>query len=162
MTGSTNTGLRAAFALDTRLFLNAVEGITDTQAAKRPDGRTNSIAFLAAHLVDVRHFTLGYLGKPAVNPLADTLRDVGGIEDVTGLPDLETLRTYWREVSTRLEAVADTLDADALEAPSPQHFPIDDDTVLGGLHFLLHHEAYHIGQLALLRKHHGLPAMAYR
>jgi hypothetical protein len=44
----------------------------------------------------------------------------------------------------------------------------DDDAAVraGGttnsIAFLLHHEAYHIGQLALLRRYTGSPAMSYR
>ncbi|MGB7490782.1 MAG: hypothetical protein WBN62_10660 [Thermoanaerobaculia bacterium] len=39
-------------------------------------------------------------------------------------------------------------------------FPFEDPSMAGGIGFLLHHEAYHIGQLALLRKFHRLPAMS--
>ena len=34
--------------------------------------------------------------------------------------------------------------------------------VLGAVAFLLQHDSYHVGQLALLRKHFGLGAMRYR
>ena len=37
-----------------------------------------------------------------------------------------------------------------------------DRTRLGALTFLVQHDSYHIGQLALLRKPAGLPAMSYR
>jgi hypothetical protein len=40
-------------------------------------------------------------------------------------------------------------------------FPIGDATVLGLIAFMVQHDSYHIGQLALLRKHYGLPAMRY-
>ena len=39
--------------------------------------------------------------------------------------------------------------------------PIDDTSVLGLLGFMVQHDSYHLGQLSLLRKHCGLPAMAY-
>ena len=42
-----------------------------------------------------------------------------------------------------------------------QRFPIADPTLRGALDFLLHHEAYHIGQMAFLRRCFGLPAMSY-
>jgi uncharacterized damage-inducible protein DinB len=38
---------------------------------------------------------------------------------------------------------------------------VDDGSVAAGLAFLLTHEGYHIGQMALLRKYLGHPAMAY-
>jgi hypothetical protein len=45
---------------------------------------------------------------------------------------------------------------------SPQRFPVDDPTFGAAIEFQLHHESYHIGQLALLRKYYGYPAMTYR
>ena len=152
----------AAFELNTRLFLNALEGVSDDEAVRRPNDRINSMSFIAAHLVDVRHYTLAYLGASSHNPLATLLRDVGSIDDVRALPDIEKLRSYWREVSRELESCIAGIGDETLMSASSQSFPIDDATVLGGIQFLLHHEAYHIGQLALLRKHHGHAAMSYR
>ena len=40
--------------------------------------------------------------------------------------------------------------------------PVDDKSNMGLLIFMMQHESYHIGQLAILRKQAGLPAMSYR
>ena len=48
-----------------------------------------------------------------------------------------------------------------LEAESEVPFPVGDRTVLGNVIFLLHHDTYHIGQIAILRKQFGYPAMKY-
>ncbi|HEX9723580.1 MAG TPA: hypothetical protein VGC53_04790 [Vicinamibacteria bacterium] len=43
-----------------------------------------------------------------------------------------------------------------------QPFPIEDGkSLLGCITFLLEHEAFHIGQIALLRRYLGLGAMKY-
>lgn len=55
---------------------------------------------------------------------------------------------------------AEISDAELLE-PSGQKFPNADRTRLGAVAFLLQHEAYHIGQVALLRKAFGLGPMRY-
>lgn len=160
-TAAVAAGLRAAFALNTRLFLNTLADVSDADAGRRIDGHTNSMAFIGAHLVDARHFTARSVGVATTNPLEATLRDVRGIEDAPALPGGAALREYWRSISAVLEERAGRLGADELSAPSAQSFPIGDPTLLGALNFLLHHEAYHIGQLALLRKHLGYPAMGY-
>ena len=54
-----------------------------------------------------------------------------------------------------------TLDSAILNEKSKDKFPIDDESVLGGISFLVGHEAYHIGQLSILRKFFGLEAMKY-
>jgi uncharacterized damage-inducible protein DinB len=49
-----------------------------------------------------------------------------------------------------------------LDAPLTTQFPgAADQTVLSALTFLVQHDSYHVGQLALLRKYVGLPAMRY-
>lgn len=155
------SALKAGFGLDTRLFLNALAQVSDEHAARRVDERTNSMRFIAAHLVDVRHFTARYLGVATTNPLEAALGAVRGIDDAPELPGLIELRRQWRDIAAVVEDRVGALTVEELAAPSSQRFPIDDATVLGGLHFLLHHEAYHIGQLAILRKHFGYPAMEY-
>ena len=58
-------------------------------------------------------------------------------------------------------AALETVDAATLKGPPPFRFSIADATLLGGIAFLTQHDSYHIGQLALLRKHWGLGAMSY-
>ena len=62
-----------------------------------------------------------------------------------------------------LESRFETLESDSLSDPPLEVdfvFPFEDTTLLGGIGFLLHHEAYHIGQLALLRRIHRMSAMS--
>ena len=50
---------------------------------------------------------------------------------------------------------------EVLGSPAPTKTPIADETLGGMLAFLMHHEAYHIGQMDLLRKYLGKDAMSY-
>lgn len=153
--------LRTGFRLHTRLFLNALAGVGDEAASTRIDGRTNSLAFIALHVVDVRHYALTYAGGRAENRFAALLAGVGNIDELRATPPLDEIRSTWSTVSAAIDARLGELDSTALAAVSPERFPVDDATIAGGLTFLLSHEAYHIGQLALLRKHLGFPAMKY-
>lgn len=149
------------FRLNTRLLLNCLDGISEAHARERPNDRTNSIAFLACHLIDSRHFLGRLLGFAEPNPLEALLRDAASIEDVGELPPLDTMRAHWRHIGTALDACFETLREEDLSAPAPQRFPSDDPTLAGAVGFLLQHESYHIGQLALIRKYLGYPAMRY-
>ncbi|HEU4561072.1 MAG TPA: DinB family protein [Longimicrobium sp.] len=154
--------LAAGFRLHTRLFLNCLGGLDEEAARARPNEQTNSIAFLALHLVDVRHYTIGVAGGAAPeNPFAAVLAEVRSIEELAGYPPLAEIRHAWTAVSAALEQSLDVIGGDALAAASPQRYPVSDGTVAGALAFLLTHEGYHIGQMALLRKYLGHPAMAY-
>ena len=55
--------LREIFRLNTDLLRNALDGMSDSDAAERIAG-SNPAAFLAVHLVDARHFLADLLDAP--------------------------------------------------------------------------------------------------
>ena len=112
--------------LNTRLFRNCLDGLTEEQASLRPSDTTNSAVFVAAHLADSRFFLLCALGAERPTPLARYLDGRRSIDEVDQNPPLDVIATAW-----------------------------------GVLTFLVQHDGYHVGQLALLRKYAGLPAMKY-
>ena len=155
-------GLVAQVELHSKLFLNCLDGISDDAAAVRAGGTTNNMAFLAAHLVDSRHWLARVIGLAVENPFAARLDGARGIDDLAECPAVDESRQAWRALGGPLEARLKSLDASLLDQQSPTRFPVGDRTVVGAVAFLVHHEAYHIGQLALLRRYTGSPAMSYR
>ncbi|MDX1546768.1 MAG: DinB family protein [Rhodothermales bacterium] len=155
--------LAAAAELNARLWINCLQGVPAEVAWQRPNTYTNSLGFVALHLLDARYFLAGYLGLSVENPFQASLADVQRIEDLpeTAKVPLEALRAPWRALSEQLAEHVPDVEVAVLAAPSSVRFPTEDGSVLGGALFLLHHEAYHIGQMALLRKFWGLPAMRY-
>ncbi len=135
--------------------------MSEEQARTRVGGTTNSAQFLLAHLIDVRHFLLQALGGSAPNPVAQALASARGIDDVTELPAVPDLLQGWSAVSDALEGALASVGGDALGRPAAQRFPVDDPTLLGEIAFLAQHESYHVGQIAMLRRVVGLPAMRY-
>jgi hypothetical protein len=148
--------------LNSRLLRTCLDGIDDALAAKRPAGEGNNIAFLVCHLVHARYFLAGIAGATVENPLEATLAHVKGADDLTDPPKIASLLEMWRDVTDVLANRFDKLTDTDLDRASPQSFPIDDKSLLGGIAFLLQHESFHLGQLALLRREFGLPAMSYR
>lgn len=154
--------MRRTLDLNTRLFMNCLEGMSDEQALERIGAKTNNAAFVAAHLVESRHFLAGAVGLESESPFKEALSNAKSLEDVKELPSLDAIRAAWSDVSKALAEHLETLDDDALAAKAPFAFPIDGgDTVLGCLTFLTQHDTYHLGQLALLRRQLGLEAMSY-
>jgi uncharacterized damage-inducible protein DinB len=146
--------------LNSRLFLNCFDGVDDAVAVRRMDEKVNNMAFVAVHLADARVHLVNYLGKPLRNPFEE-FTDVRSIDEVKTFPSVEILRTEWKKASSELEGVLLQCSSATLSEPSVENFPLGDKTKLGVLAFILQHESYHIGQLALLRKHFGLAAMKY-
>ena len=149
--------------LNTRLFRNCLDGVTEEQAQRRPSASTNSAAFVAAHVAEARFFLLKMLGAEQPSPLAAYLEGARSIEDVKRFPPVAELQRAWTTASHALRARLDTMTAAELDASvvSPFPLPISDLTALSLLTFFVQHDSYHIGQLAMLRKHAGLPAMQY-
>jgi uncharacterized damage-inducible protein DinB len=147
--------------LNTRLFRNCLEGIGDEQAAVRPSASTNSAAYVAAHVADARFYLLKLLGAEQPNPLAAYLAGAKSIDDVKKSPPLAEVQQAWTLASHALRDRLETITSAELDATVKTRFPVPDQTMLAVLTFLVQHDSYHIGQLSLLRKHAGLPAMQY-
>ena len=153
--------LGALLRLNTHLLLNCFDQVTDGQAMRRRVPQVNSMAFLAAHLIDTRHELLSILGAPGENPVRTQLANARSIDDVADLPTLAELLSAWRQVASAIDQRLTMVDDAMLDAPSGRRFPGGDPSTVGALAFLVQHDSYHIGQLAMLRRVHGLPAMRY-
>ncbi|HEY7614879.1 MAG TPA: DinB family protein [Gemmatimonadales bacterium] len=153
--------LHAILELNTDLLLNCLEGLSDEESLRRLEGGGNSVAFLAAHLTDTRHFLASRLGHPLANPLSRYLAQASSIDDIVEWPSLAEQREWWRAVSRHLCDVVAARTADDLRRPDVHRFPLGDSTELGLIAFLAQHDSYHVGQVAFLRRQLGKPAMAY-
>lgn len=148
--------------LNHRLVLNCLDDVSDAQARTRVVAGLNSVSFLLAHLIDVRHTLLRMLGGNQPNPVAAALEGATSIEDVGALPSVAELGRAWQDVHATLSVQVQSADAPTWNVEAPQRYPGVPATVLGAFTFLMQHESYHLGQMALLRRAHGLPAMRYR
>jgi uncharacterized damage-inducible protein DinB len=151
--------IAAAFRLNTELLLNCLDGVSEEQVRSMPAGRCNHMAFLTAHLVESRYHALSLMGSSTPNPLG-FLQSAKSQDDVAVLPPTADLVAMWEQMSAQLAVAIERLDTADL-ARQLRPFPGADGTLLGNLAFLAQHESYHIGQLGLLRRQVGLPAMSY-
>jgi uncharacterized damage-inducible protein DinB len=147
--------------LNTDLLLNALDGLTDSEAQHRLPGGGNSVAFLAAHLTDSRHFLASRLGHSLANPLARYLADAKSIDEIRSWATLDQVRAAWISISSHLLTVLDSLSAKELDRANAHRFPCSDTTSLGMIAFLTQHDSYHIGQVGFVRRQLGKPAMAF-
>ena len=153
--------IAAIFDLNTDLVLNCVADVDDAAATRRSHSGGNSIAYLLAHLIDCRYVAADLLGSATVNPLAPLLADARSIEEVATLPLLAELVREWVDVSAELKRRLSAATDEDLARPTLQSYPIAGGTVGDALAFLAQHDTYHLGQIALLRRAFGLPAMTY-
>jgi hypothetical protein len=149
--------------LNTKLLRNCLDGMTDEAAGSRPSAATNNAAFIAAHTTDARFYLLRLLGVELANPLTPYIAKARSIDDIARMPSLDVIRDGWASASHALRDRLDAMTAGELEAdvPNAPRFPGTDKSALSVLTFLVQHDSYHVGQLSLLRKYVGLPAMKY-
>lgn len=148
--------------LNTTLFRNCLDGMSDEQAAARPSGATNNAAFVAAHLTNSRFYLLKMLGVEEPDPLAPYLDGRTSLDDLDQLPPLSDIQAAWTKAAHLLRDRLTALTPADLDGPSTAKFPLFNGTVLATLTFLVQHDSYHVGQLALLRKFSGMPAMRFQ
>ena len=145
------------------LFRNCLDGLSDEQAAKRPSGATNNAAFIAAHLANSRFYLLKMLGVEEQRSARAVSRRQKGHRRNRAASS--AARESSRVDEGRAPAARSSRRADRRQMWMRRRalrFPLANGTLLGTLTFLVQHDSYHLGQLSLLRKYCGLPAMRYQ
>ncbi|MFQ5570638.1 MAG: DinB family protein [Rhodothermales bacterium] len=153
--------LAAQFDLHTRLFNNVLEGISDADADEQARETVNNIKWLAGHLTSTR-YSMKQIGQlEEDDPYSELFSHGHGLRDDVEYPSIKAIKTHWNAISERISTGMARLPEAVLAGPAPAKVPIDDGTMGGMLAFLMHHEAYHIGQMGILRRYLGKEAMKY-
>jgi len=147
--------------LNAQLFRNCLEGLNDEQGRQQPSDSCNSATYVAAHLVESRHYLLKTLGAERANPLERYTGSWKSITEISEWPTLKQIDRAWSEVNDALTDRLARVTLKELDGSLTTQLPLESKTMLGMLTFLVQHDSYHIGQLSLLRKYAGLPAMQY-
>jgi DinB superfamily len=147
--------------LDDRLFINALDGVSEAQAKERISDHNNPINWIAAHTVSSRYLMLLFLGKPTQNPYNDLFENFKAYDATLKYPSLAEIKSEWKKVTSLLKDALASVSEEQLVADSPIKSPIGDFTNGGTLAFVIQHESYTIGQLGFLKKYYTNAAMSY-
>jgi uncharacterized damage-inducible protein DinB len=150
-----------AFKLQTRLFRNVTKDITDEHAKSNFGGSPNNIAWITGHLVSTRYMLGTVLGITDREPFPELFERGKGIQEDAQYPSMEDLTASWDSFAEKIISRLENMSEDDLQAEAPVQTPISENTLRGFITFLCHHEAYHIGQLSLARRHFGYEPMSY-
>jgi uncharacterized damage-inducible protein DinB len=150
-----NAHLRSIAEMNTFWFLNSLDGVSEEQAWRRTADNANSLGFVALHVADARYFFAKTAGLELPNPLQQYTKGIHTIDEMKEHPTLDQIRDAWNTLAAELHDYIAMVD---VERELAHRFPSEDKTVGGFLLFAIHHDAYHIGQLSMLRKTLGLSA----
>jgi hypothetical protein len=147
--------------LNERLFLNALDGVTDQQAGERLTDHNNPMTWLATHTTWARYNMLLFLGKPVKNPFEGKFENFKAYDPADNYPSLESVKNEWKNASKLVREALDSVSEEQLSGDSPLKNPTGDFSNGGTLAFLVQHESYDIGQMAFLKKYFTKEAMKY-
>ncbi|AHF15464.1 DinB family protein [Niabella soli] len=152
-----------AFRMHTQNFNNAFDGITEADALKRIEGRTNHIAWMAGNLVNCRYWLANILGIADADPNEQLFKEAKALDATAVYPTLDALKQQWHIISPKLfERLKNATDEDLL---SGFNFPMMPSFVqqnkLNMVGMSIDRESYLFGQIGLMRRILDYPGMKY-
>ena len=136
------------------LLMLSLTGMTDEIARRRLRDGGPSVAWNLGHILYHRNQIAAAVGCAA--PAIDLAPYAATATEGRDYPAVPEIQKAWQEFSPRLIAAINQLSAEDLAAPSPMALPHGEKTLLDALRFIVWHEGLHLGQVSLLRSHHGL------
>ena len=155
--------------LQTKFFKNVLLDINDEESKIRMNKQTNHLAWIAGHLVVIRfglavRFGLRRYKYPHLDLFV--IKDIPppnakSLDENINYPHLNETLNYWDSYSEYLINKLPVLTEEQLNSELNFETPIGGKSVLESLAFSVSHEAYHIGQMSIIRKSLGHTAMDY-
>ena len=157
--------LLTQFDLHHNLYNNVLKGFADGETNQRLHGDTNMnhVKYLAGHLLNSQYGLAKLTGlNPDVkwNELFAIMGQSQARDDVD-YPAIEEIKTEWNQLHEPTRNGLEALTTEALEGVPPAPFDQLADSVGKIWAFINHHTAYHIGQIAILRRGFGKPPMSF-
>lgn len=145
----------------TKLFRNALAGISDKDAMERLNTKANHIGWIAGSLVHERFELANLFGLGLEQHANELFKDNKGIQDNIVYPKLEEYINDWERVSSLLRNSLEHASAERLEGPDPFNMPGGPYTFFDTIVACTDRESYCIGQIGLWRRLLGYEAMKY-
>ena len=147
------------FGFSDSFVLQALDGLTQEELWRPLTASNNPLLWVAGHIVQTRAVVLQMLGEQ-VETGWGTLFDLGAkLGDPKEYPSGSEIAHRMREISPRLHTALAALQEEQLNRPASLPIP-GLKTMTDELAFFALHDAYHVGQLAYVRKGLGYPGLA--
>lgn len=158
---TTVDGFRHQARITREVVRRNLDGVSHEESLAQPSRAGNCINWVVGHLAAVYDGLLPLLGQRPAEGAEERKRYVRGSAPITdgseALP-LEALVAAWEEDCERVDAGLAALPAERLAEPAPASPSGDPDETVGSLlSTVLFHQAYHAGQLGVLRRTVGRP-----
>ena len=152
--------LASIYKINTSLLINSFKDVTEELSLKRLNKKTNSMMFLLLHTIDARYFILKQLGLKIKNPFGKYVDWANTIDDIIKYPKLKRVLAEWKKLEIIFMNKLSRLSHKQLEIELDTKYP-GGNKILNMIAFMAEHEAYHVGQLAFIRKFLGMKAVTF-
>ncbi len=153
------------YDLHHKLYNNVLEGFTDEETNERVHGdkNMNHMKYLAGHLLNSQ-YALGTIAgiDPEVkwNELFAAMNQSEAKDDIE-YPSIEEIKAEWNAMNKPIRNGLNNLTTELLENKPPEPFDKVAESTGQLWAFLNHHQAYHIGQIGILRRGFDKAPMRY-
>ncbi len=156
----TLTDISNVLKYDDSLFAEKIGTLEKGAVDKRIAGDVTPIIWIAGHLTNCRVHLLDLLGTEREfkwTPLFEKPYD-----PAENYPDISELKDIWMSVSSELHEALARATEEQLSAPLKYELPHGNSTVRGAFTFFYYHEAWHLGQIAYVRRGLGMEGLVVK
>lgn len=152
-----------AYRWHSQIFLMVLDGITEGEAQKRVDNRTNHIIWMVGNFVNVRYGLANALGIKEQDPYHDLFFMGKALDERFTYPALEALRQSFHKISPlAYKKLLATTDEELEKAfPMGMGVSFSPENILNFIGMCIGREDYLSGQLALMRRILDHPGIKY-
>ncbi len=138
----------------TQMFNNMLKDISDEDAEKRIEGRTNNIVWVLGNLVNCRYWWANVLGIEDKDPHEALFKEGKPYDANATYPSLEEFKTNWHNISKKLYEKLLSVTDEELKQPYEFGMSVDfvEENKLNMVGMAMDRCSYLLGQLGLLRR----------
>tara|TARA_R100001143_G_scaffold63594_1_gene73160 strand:+ start:15437 stop:15922 length:486 start_codon:yes stop_codon:yes gene_type:complete len=153
------------YNLHHRLYNNVLDGFTEDECNQRLDHypEINHVKYLAGHLLNSQYGIVMIAGlKPETkwNELFAVMGQSEAKDDIP-YPHIDEIKAEWNKFYEPTLSGLKKLTTNDLNQKPPAPFDQVSESVGQLWAFISHHQAYHIGQIGILRRAFGKEPMSY-
>lgn len=144
--------LASIFATNDSFINRSIAGLTEDDLWHRPTDQSNPMFWLLGHVVHTRGAALRILGDDFRTGWGDKFQRGAALQDRNAYPSFSEIERFRGETRERLASRLATVTDEQLAREASGHALPNCRIVADQIAFLGLHEAYHVGQLAYVRK----------
>ena len=152
-----------AYRMHSQSFINVLDSISEKDALKRIENKTNHIVWMAGNFVNMRYGLGWVLGLREEDPYSDLFFQGKALDESFKYPTLAELEENFHAISAKVyEKLYEVTDEELDEIfEIGMNIPFIKETKLNFVGMCIGREDYLSGQIGLMRRILGYPGMKY-